>query len=237
MRKPMIGLVPLYDECKDSYWMLPGYMTGLTQAGAVPVMLPLTASEEDVVQLADALDGFLLTGGHDVDPELYGEEKRQVCGTLCMERDRLEVMLLEQVLKRNKPVFGICRGLQLLNVYLGGTLYQDLQTERPGSVEHRMKPPYDAVAHEVELAEDGLLMRITGQKRLGVNSCHHQGVKELAPELTVEAIAEDGLVEAVSMKGRGFAAAVQWHPEFSWQTDENSRKILGAFVEACRKGR
>ena len=132
-KRPLIGLVPLYDEFKDSYWMLPGYMIALEEAGAIPVMMPLTAEEGAVSQLAEQLDGFVLTGGPDVYPAVYGEEKREVCGTLCQQRDQMEKLLLQEALKLDKPVFGICRGLQFLNGYLGGTLYQDLETEYPAS--------------------------------------------------------------------------------------------------------
>ena len=97
-KRPLIGLVPLYDEFKDSYWMLPGYMIALEEAGAIPVMMPLTAEEGAVSQLAEQLDGFVLTGGHDVDPAVYGEEKREVCGTLCQQRDQMEKLLLQEAL-------------------------------------------------------------------------------------------------------------------------------------------
>ena len=179
-KRPVIGLVPLYDEFKDSYWMLPGYMIALEESGAIPVMMPLTADEEAVRQLAEQLDGFVLTGGHDVDPAVYGEEKREVCGTLCRQRDEMEKLLLQEVLRLDKPVFGICRGLQFLNGYLGGTLYQDLEAEYPAAgsgeekqVSHRMKPPYDGEAHKVTILPDSFLEKILHQKEMGVNSCHH----------------------------------------------------------------
>lgn len=234
MKKPMIGLVALYDENKESYWMLPGYMTGLLEAGAVPVMMPLTDDRETICQLADGLDGFVLTGGHDVNPRLYGEEPAQACGILCEERDRMETVLLREALKADKPVFGICRGLQFLNVHLGGTLYQDLPSSWPGGEEHHMEPPYDVPVHEVTVEAGSPLHTILGRGSLPVNSYHHQAVKKLAPGLRAMAYASDGLVEAAYMPERSFVMAVQWHPEFSHRTDENSRKLFQAFVEACR---
>lgn len=239
-KRPVIGLVPLYDEFKDSYWMLPGYMIALEESGAIPVMMPLTADEEAVRQLAEQLDGFVLTGGHDVDPAVYGEEKREVCGTLCRQRDEMEKLLLQEVLRLDKPVFGICRGLQFLNGYLGGTLYQDLEAEYPAAgsgeekqVSHRMKPPYDGEAHKVTILPDSFLEKILHQKEMGVNSCHHQGIRKLAPVLKAAAVGPDGLIEAAEMPGKRFAAAVQWHPEFSFRKSEESRRILAKFVEAC----
>lgn len=234
MKKPMIGLVALYDENKESYWMLPGYMTGLLEAGAIPVMMPLTDDRETICRLVDRLDGFLLTGGHDINPAFYGEEPAKVCGILCEERDRMEAVLLKEALRADKPVFGICRGIQFLNTYLGGTLYQDLPSLRPGGLEHHMEPPYDVPVHEVTVEKDSPLYEILGQESLPVNSYHHQAIKKLAPGLNAMACASDGLVEAVYMPERSFVMAVQWHPEFSWKTDVNSRKLFRAFVEACR---
>lgn len=235
-KRPVVGLVPLYDDGKDSYWMLPGYMTVLEEAGAIPVMLPLTGNKEVVAQLARQLDGFLLTGGHDVGPAVYGEEKREVCGTLCEARDQMECCLLEEVLKLDKPVFGICRGLQLLNAHLGGTLYQDLVQEFSNEkiiVDHRMQPPYDAVAHMVHVVPGTFLEKAVKKTEIGVNSCHHQGICRLASSLKAAAHSEDGLVEAVEMPGKRFVAAVQWHPEFSFKKNEESRKIIAEFVEVC----
>lgn len=235
MKRPMIGVIPLYDEKKESYWMLPGYMTGLEAAGAVPVMLPLTGNREVILQLMKQLDGLLLTGGHDIDPGIYGETPLPECGTLCRERDRMETIAAEACLNADKPLFGICRGLQLLNALLGGTLYQDIPTQKPGAVSHQMTPPYNRPVHPVSVEPETLLYQILGKEELAVNSYHHQGIKTLAPPLRAMAAAADGLIEAVYHPDKTFAAAVQWHPEFSWQTDGDSRKLFAAFVSACRK--
>ena len=129
MKKPLIAVLPLYDREKDSYWMLPGYFAGLQAAGAVPVMLPLFA-EQDTAQLARDFDGFLFTGGQDVDPVLYGEQMLDCCGELNSARDRMEAAMLQELMNLKKPVLGICRGLQLINACLGGTLWQDLPSQR-----------------------------------------------------------------------------------------------------------
>lgn len=233
MRKPIIGLVPLVDAERESFWMLPGYMEGVQDAGGLPVMLPLTDSKSDAAELASLCDGFLYTGGHDVSPSLYGEEPLPECGELCPGRDGLEVPLLLEAMARDKPVLGICRGLQLINTALGGTLYQDLPTQRPSACEHHMAAPYDRPEHMVRLAEHSPLKRLLQAEEIGVNSCHHQGVKRLAPSLNVMAEAPDGLVEAVCAPESRFVWAVQWHPEFSRRVDENSRKLFEAFVQSC----
>ena len=151
MKQPLIGIVPLVDEARESYWMLPGYMQGVEQAGGVPVMLPLTDDAAALRQLADTCDGFLLTGGQDVSPALYGAAPTPQCGETCPARDAMEARLLDLALAADKPVLGICRGIQFLNVHLGGTLYQDLPAEHPSAANHHQTPPYDAPVHSVTL--------------------------------------------------------------------------------------
>ena len=232
--KPLIGIVPLVDAGRESYWLLPGYMQGVTQAGGLPVMLSLTEEKGDLAQLADVCDGFLFTGGQDVSPEMYGEQVTSVCGETCPDRDGMERLLLEVALERNRAVLGICRGIQFLNAALGGTLYQDLPTQVPSQVCHRQPAPYDQPAHTVHLPVDAPLGQLLGREELGVNSCHHQGIRTLAPGLCSMAQAPDGLTEAVWLPDRRFVWAVQWHPEFSWKVDEASRRIFAAFVEGAR---
>ena len=232
MKKPVIGIVPLVDIERESFWMLPGYMEGIAQAGGLPVMLPLTEDAAEIKQLVEMCDGILFTGGHDVSPSVYGEEVKPVCGQCCPERDRMEVLLLKEALAADKAVLGICRGIQLINAALGGTLYQDLPTERPSEVEHHETPPYHKPAHIVDLLDDTPLKELLEGDFLAVNSYHHQAIKRLAPGLKVMADAGDGVIEAVYMPGKRFVWAVQWHPEFSWKVNESSREIFRAFVEA-----
>ena len=232
--KPLIGLIPLVDEGRESLWMLPGYMCGVEAAGGLPVMLPLTDDPEALRQLSAQCDGFLLTGGHDVSPGVYGAARLPACGACSPERDRMESALLALAMAADKPVLGICRGIQFINAALGGTLWQDLPTQRPSDVNHHQSPPYDAPAHAVSILPDTPLARLLGAEALRVNSYHHQAVRDLAPALRPMAVSPDGLVEAVWHPGRRFLWAVQWHPEFAWQTDPGAMKIFGAFVEACR---
>ena len=229
MRKPVIGVLPLYDRARDSYWMLPAYFRGLEAAGALPLMLPLNGAE-DCEQLLDLCDGLLFTGGQDVDPALYGEPPMETCGELCPARDRLETALLQGALPRKIPILGICRGLQFLNVRLGGTLWQDLPSQRPEGHSHRMERPYDREAHPVRLS--GPLAALCGAETLGVNSCHHQGIKTLAPALVPMAVSDDGLIEAFRHSDHPFLWAVQWHPEFYDPHTGPGAPIFRAFAEA-----
>lgn len=231
--KRVIGLIPLVDEARDSLWMLPGYMDGVAAAGGLPLMLPLTDDEAALMQLCDLCDGLLLTGGHDVSPCLYGQDRLPACGATSAGRDRMEAGLLRLAMRRDKPVLGICRGIQFINAALGGTLWQDLPSQRPSKVNHRQQPPYDAPAHEVTVLPDTPLMALLGEQTLAVNSYHHQAIRDLAAPLRPMALSPDGLVEAVWHPGQRFLWAVQWHPEFAWQSAPAAMAIFRAFVGAC----
>ena len=232
--RPVIGLIPLYDDEKESYWMLPGYMKVLEECGALPIMLPLTDNMSELSEAFSLCEGLLLTGGHDVGPYVYGQEAKKECGQPCGLRDRMEAFLLDRALEMNIPVLGICRGIQFMNAHLGGSLYQDLPTEYECKVEHHMSAPYDRPAHKVEVLENTRLAQIIGPGTHEVNSYHHQAVKELAPGLEKMAVSEDGLIEAISVKNKKFAIGIQWHPEFSYETNEESLKLIEAFVNACK---
>lgn len=236
MKKRIIGIVPLIDYERKSYWMLPGYMQGILEAGGLPVMLPVTDDADLIRQMVVACDGFLFTGGQDVSPELYGEEKLLQCGEGSPERDSMEAMLLEEILRADKPLLGICRGIQFLNAALGGTLYQDIPVQVRTGTEHHQTPPYDVPVHEVCVKKGTVLYDLLGTQRIRVNSYHHQAIKDLSPQLQTMAVSEDGLIEGVYMPGKKFVWAVQWHPEFSYQTDENSRKMFAAFLSAAERG-
>ncbi|MDO5546623.1 MAG: gamma-glutamyl-gamma-aminobutyrate hydrolase family protein [Eubacteriales bacterium] len=228
---PIVGVTPLWDEEKQSLWMLPGYLDGLRQAGCLPVMLPLTEDAWEIDRLLSLVDGVLLTGGQDVSPELYGETPSDTVVT-CKMRDGMETLVLQKAMELDKPVLGICRGIQFINVILGGTLYQDLPTQHPSQIKHCQCPPYDKPIHRVILRKDSPLYGLLRQDELSVNSYHHQAVKELARSLIPMAESEDGLVEAVYKPDQKFLWAVQWHPEFSYGTEESSRRIFAAFAKA-----
>ena len=232
MSKPIIGVMPLWDDEKDSIWMLPGYFDGINQAGAIPIMLPFSEDEQELDQLIKMCDGFLFTGGHDVSPELYNEKPLDGLVSSCMKRDRMEAYILKNAIQLDKPILGICRGIQFINAALGGTLYQDLPTQYETEIEHHQNPPYDVPVHKVNVIKDSPLYKCINSELLDVNSYHHQAVKDLPPNLKVMAVSEDGLVEAVYKPEQKFLWAVQWHPEFSYKTDDNSRKIFKAFIEA-----
>lgn len=230
--KPMVGVMPLWDEKKDSLWMLPGYLEGIRQAGGIPFVFPFTDDEQELDQLVNLCDGIVFTGGHDVSPSLYHEEPLEELVVCCPKRDAMETIVLQKALAGHRSVLGICRGLQFINAALGGTLYQDLPTQHPSEIIHRQKSASDQTSHDVSLIKGSPLQQVLGLDCLPVNSFHHQAVKALAPCLSVMAMAPDGLIEAVTMPDARFLWAVQWHPEFLYRVDPNSRKIFRAFVQS-----
>ncbi len=229
--KKVIGVMPLWDDEKNSIWMLPGYMEGIKQAGGLPFIFPFSDDEDEISILMEMCGGILFTGGHDISPEIYHEKPLEGLVSCCEKRDIMESIILKLALEADKPLLGICRGIQFINASLGGTLYQDLELQHPSRVEHHQQAPYDVPAHEVTLIEDTPLQKWLHRDRLAVNSYHHQAVKELAPGLKPMAVSPDGITEALYMPGRKFLWAVQWHPEFSFRNDENSRRIFSAFID------
>jgi putative glutamine amidotransferase len=238
MKRFVVGVLPHYytDNPRELHiWMRPDCTEAIMSNGGVPFMLPLIEDVEAIRQVMDMCDGFLFTGGQDVDPAIYGEETMPECGAISHERDNLEKIVLNEVLKTDKPVLAICRGCQVINALMGGTLYQDIPTQRPSELEHHQKKSKLLPIHDVDIVKDSPLYDVIGQERIAVNSFHHQGIKELAPCFTTMATATDGLVESYYLKDKPFFWAVQWHPEFSFSADENSKKIFGAFLKAFNK--
>lgn len=234
--KPIIGLSPLYDDEKRGLWMRPGYLDVLYACGAIPVVLPFDSCAVDVEQILSICDGLLLTGGADIQPKLYGEEPIAELGPTQPIRDELEYRLLDKALEEDMPLLGVCRGSQILNVFLGGTLYQDLNTQLPNSANHAMEPPYESVCHKVVLEKGEPLQVLLGIDELPVNSIHHQAVRRIAPTLVPLAHSLDGVVEGIWMPGKRFVWGVQWHPEWIWNVDARQFRIVQHFVDACKRG-
>jgi putative glutamine amidotransferase len=194
----------------------------LMRLGARVAMMPTIERGSEVARwqvavedYVDTFDGLILQGGADLDPRVYGEEPADVLGPVDSIRDRFELELLQAFAARDKPVLGVCRGMQLINVSCGGTLYQDLQVGDPRHMAHYVAGRYDEHAHEIELLPGGWLRQLYGDLPRGrVNSIHHQGVKRLGDDLVIDARASDGVVECVRHTRLRFMLGVQWHPEF-----------------------
>lgn len=235
MKKPVIGLTPAHDTDSGDLSMRSTYLNAVD---AIPVVLPLTLSPDDCEQIAKALDGFIFTGGPDPHPFLFGEETHRACGNVSSVRDTLELALLPAVIKTGKPVLGICRGIQIINIALGGTIYQDIPSQYGGArdfpVAHMQPFAYHLPCHKVALTAKSRLAHICGRATLSVNSMHHQAVRDLAPSLTACAMAPDGLIEGVEMENHPWFIAVQWHPEHLWRQDTAAARLFQSFGEACR---
>ena len=208
------------------------YMTSLANAGAIPILAPMFATEEDYKQLSCIADGFFFSGGVDIHPHRYGREVREECGEIDEERDQSEFDAFSAIKETGKPVFGVCRGIQTLNVLRGGTLWQDLPSQRPSDLIHSQKTVGSVRTHGVRVEKGTLLYDIVGKESFDVNSFHHQAVR--TTNLTVSAYATDGLIEAVEDADHKFFLGVQWHPEYTSEIDEESAKLFKAFVDSAK---
>lgn len=211
-----IGLSANQDTIQSKDCMPPDYVAAIFRAGALPLIFPLLPSEHGqyegmVKELVDSVDAIVFTGGPDFDPVHYGQEKHDACGDIHPIRDKADLALMQAALNARKPFLGICRGMQLLNIALGGSLYQDLQAQIGPAKEHNRTDTLEA--HRVSLVADTLLRRVVGQDSFLVNSRHHQAIEKLGQGLRVSAHSEDGLIEAVEFEDGYPALALQWHPE------------------------
>lgn len=213
------------------------YVAGVVGAGGVPVVLPPVP--EAAEEMAQGIDGLLLSGGSDLDPDYYGEEPLSELGVTLPERDAFEMIILKYALERGVPVFGICRGLQVLNVALGGTLYQDLPSQlHPDLIAHLQQMPKWQWTHEVEVNGDSEVAKITQTTELRVNSYHHQAIKDLADGLVAVAHASDGVIEAVEFRdlSERWLVGVQWHAESMRDTEgPEHRNLFKAHVGAAEQ--
>jgi len=201
------------------------------------VLIPLNLDEKALRAIYERLHGLLLAGGVDVHPRHYGEAIHEKCGEIDEARDTVELALARWALAEGLPILAICRGIQVLNVAAGGTLYQDIASQVPNSLKHDYWPDYprNYLPHQVTVNGDSHLAAILGQRRVGVNSMHHQAVKDLAPRFKVVARTSDGLVEAIEDQDHPFALGVQWHPEELMEDGPLMRRLFDAFVSAARR--
>ena len=188
------------------------YTRAIEMAGGIPIILAETTDTMQVSQTFDLLDGLIMSGGDDVHPKFYGDTISAFCGAIDEDRDNFEFLLMREAMKRKMPMLATCRGLQILNVLMGGTLYQDLPTEHPSEVNHCQNKGLVLEAHDVDILPDTELYKIVGKNRMPVTSRHHQAVKDLAPGLRVAAWSPDSIVEAAEIPELS-VIAVQWHPE------------------------
>lgn len=222
-------------------WLRFDYLHAVSKAHGLPSVIasgftnPLEEAQSLAGEILDNCDGLLLSGGTDVDPKIFGETPHTALGRVDGPRDPFEIMLTREAIRRDMPVLGICRGLQVLNVALGGTLVQDIPSELPGALTHETGDDRLVIGHEVEITPGSKLSKLLSTTRIGVNSFHHQSAKAIGDGLTLTATCpNDGVVEGVEMKDRTFVVAVQWHPENFWKTSNAFDGLFSGLVEAAR---
>jgi putative glutamine amidotransferase len=238
---PLIGVTTFQTESQSGLSLVSvtrKYVEAVVNAGGNPVLIPLGLIDEALSELLPRLDGLLLTGGGDVQPQRYGSQPHPLVNNVNIERDEMEACLVQQAAYHGLPFLGICRGLQVINVALGGTLYEDLLAQHPGAQHHDYSDdfPRQHIAHSVKIVAESRLGRILGRSKAGVNSLHHQGIRQLSPGLKAVAHANDGVIEAVELCGdlanHPFGLAVQWHPE--WMDDYPAmQSLFKTFIQAC----
>lgn len=233
--KPVIGVVADRRREYPGIFVPEAYMDALADAGALPVVLPFATEREDIIRLAEQYDGTLLTGGADVNPRTYGEPVLMHCGELQPIRDAFEMAIVPLLVASGKPLLAICRGVQALNVAMGGTLYQDIDTMHPRALrlQHSQQAAHEQATHALTFATQSKLADLWGSGEGWVNSFHHQAVNRVAPGFVPTAWAADGVIEAIEKPGARFLLGVQWHPELMTRADVKAAALFSAFVAAC----
>ncbi len=236
--RPIIGITTSISEDERTLQLNQCHTQLLLQAGALPIVLAPTEDETALDQYADMLDGIMFSGGNDIDPMVFGEHQSWASGSISPMRDQFELALCRRFVQRpEKAVIGICRGFQVMNVALGGDLYQDIREGygKP-AIAHRQKQLARYASHPVEVKQSSMLHTILGKDMLMVNSLHHQALRRMGEGFTVTATAPDGMIEAAELTGHRFFLGVQWHPELLVQRAENKlqMRLFEAFVEAAK---
>lgn len=235
--KPVIGVTTdIENESKNVLYN--SNVQAIIRAGGLPIIIP-TGIEQDVKQLSSMLDGLLLTGGGDVDPMLYGEEPHKNLDDVSPRRDLIEVVLAKEMMQANKPVLGICRGLQIINIALDGNMYQDIYSQREETLlQHSQKASWYHSSHFVQVKKGTILEAITKSDQIKVNSFHHQAVRDVPLPLIISGVASDGTVEAIESTEHDFVLGVQWHPESLAEIkDKVSLDIFNQFLKKCIESR
>jgi putative glutamine amidotransferase len=218
-------------------YALSDYSQAILHAGGAPVIIPAAQDRRSLAAILDSVQGIILSGGPDIHPRRYGEEPLAGLGEVDEALDHMELMAAELAIEKDLPLLGICRGIQVLNVALGGTLYQDIPFQVPESICHTPKTDKAVNTHTVRIEAGSRRHKIIGKRELWVNGKHHQALKSIAKGLAVAAQAKDGVVEAVELPAKRFVVGVQWHPEGTWREDIYSQKLFQAFVKTASPSR
>lgn len=231
-RKPIIGLTMRLEMETDRFYLGRHYSEALAGMGALPVNIPLIPDPDYIAEVMAGMSGILLPGcNSDVDPLRYGQEPIPELGTVIPIKDETDLLVLAETERRNMPVFGICFGMQVMNVFYGGTLYQDVFAQVPNCLKHQQGKPLERNSHSIRIEKGSLIEELTGSEKAVVNSHHHQAVDTVGNDLKATTWAADGIIETIEWtRDERFVLGVQWHPELSWNTDELSNKLFARFI-------
>ena len=230
--KPVIGIFPSYSDEKNYIYLNNLYFDEVMNSGGIPVIIPVTDDADIVSETLKHIDGLILSGGWDIDPENYSEKNEGKSEKVSAVLDKAESILIKLAIEADVPILGICRGMQALNVFCGGSLYQDIPSEYETQTIHTKTKP-DVAFHNITVLPDTLLSEIIGTGEVKINSYHHQAAKKIAPGFEIAAYSEDGLVEAIYCKDKKFVLGVQWHPERSHNEVPANKIILNIFIKTC----
>ena len=231
--RPVVGITSSFNVDDQFFYLKEAYIDTIIESGGIPLIIPPQKREEDIRKIFRRLDALLLPGGPDVDPMRF-EEETQYKLRIDPERDDLELMLAQMAFEEDKPILGICRGIQVINIAAGGDIYQDLIAQRPGTLVHEQSAPGWYPTHEIQIQPETVLSRILGKTQLRVNSYHHQAVRRIAPNFRASALANDGVIEALENPLLKFALGVQWHPELMWRRYPLFKSLFTALVETAQ---
>ncbi len=232
--KPIIGIISDVDVDFVSS-VKNDYVKAIEASGGTPILLPYSKKSETSDSFIELCDGFLFSGGNDIEPIRYGEETKPNCGAIQLNRDDFEFRMFEKMIATDKPILAICRGMQVVNVAFGGTLYQDIPSEISTDIQHRQTEARYEFSHFVKILGDTPLAAFIGENSIRANSFHHQAVKDLGEGLKVMAVAEDGIVEAIYLPSERYLFAFQWHPELLQEKDGASRRVFESFISAAKR--
>ncbi|RQD73374.1 MAG: gamma-glutamyl-gamma-aminobutyrate hydrolase family protein [Candidatus Syntrophonatronum acetioxidans] len=233
-KRPLIGITSCHDHETRVNRLALAYTRVLEEAGALPVIIPSLEEREAIKVIIDTFDGLVFSGGGDPDPFLWGEEPLPEQGEIEPWRDQMEILLVKEALEIGTPLLGICRGMQVMNLAAGGTLYQDLDRQKGGLIKHMQEAPRWYATHGVTLTPGSRINNIMGRGNLRVNSFHHQGIAQVAPGFLVSGRAPDEVIEVLEYREGGYALGVQWHPETMVKRDKKMGHLFADFVCACK---
>jgi|SRR5690625_587162 len=233
--RPLIGITSSMEIDGTSFTVSSDNVNAIKEAGGLPVILPNIVGEE-INLYAEKMDGLYLTGGYDIDPMFFDEEPHPNLGTVTPDRDVFEIRLINKMVELGKPILGVCRGCQILNVAVGGKMFQDIYAQTDQELlQHAQKAPTAHSSHYVNVVKGSLLYRLTGEEQLRVNSRHHQANRSVIDIFQVSGKANDGVIEAIESKQHPFVLGLQWHPEnLAMENDQPSLKIFQGFIVAAR---